>query len=216
MEQKLGETSSGKETKEAYSTVLKNTVKVNSDAKRFESNAPRYEVLNQTTVLNPSAKAFKPTYDDIVLNPSAKAFEPSYEDDQLNPSAEAFEPIHHDVYDGLDDNEVYDEVLDDVMHEIGRFYPNFKDCKCCKGMVDSCSGEICASLDGCVCLYDPTFTGSSYVDDLDDINDDGTDLDTWIPSQSKCICCKGYVYRCNGEICEKQDPRVCACMSAAK
>ena len=37
---------------------------------------------------------------------------------------------------------------------------------------------------------------------MDQLDDDSEDEDKWFPKYQNCECCKGFVYKCNGEACK--------------
>eukprot|EP00475_Leptophrys_vorax_P002363 TRINITY_DN1131_c0_g1_i1.p1 TRINITY_DN1131_c0_g1~~TRINITY_DN1131_c0_g1_i1.p1 ORF type:complete len:276 (-),score=42.68 TRINITY_DN1131_c0_g1_i1:53-817(-) len=68
-----------------------------------------------------------------------------------------------------------EDFQEDADVDYDAFYPDYKDCTCCRGMVYGCSGEICQTLDGCVCIYDPAFTGpESYATHEPEFVDEST------------------------------------------
>jgi hypothetical protein len=162
------------------------------------------------------------------LNPNVTEFQPDSKQytTWLNPNVTEFRPT----------SSSQEEELEDGVE--GAFFPDYRMCTCCHGIVYSCSGQMCASLDGCVCLYDPNFyTGANFSiiqtspkntqapsggkskyaaaisqkTHIPQEVDSQSQKDIWIPDRKKCSCCKGYVYNCTKEICESITD-TCACM----
>jgi hypothetical protein len=94
----------------------------------------------KATSLNANATEF-------TFNPSTVEFVPQDDAEYYDYDAAEYYEDPTELYDG-DGNVPYD-----------AFFPDYQKCTCCHGMVFSCSGDICSTLDSCVCTYDPAFQG---------------------------------------------------------
>jgi hypothetical protein len=112
-------------------------------------------LTNNLQELNINAKQYVPKSKQIVtdkpldLNLSAKEFVPKsreQQDDLVDDDAEEeFDMIMRDIL----ENEVVEECESESDDE--RWYPNYKNCECCKGFVHKCKGIACENLGVCYC-----------------------------------------------------------------
>lgn len=115
-----------------------------------------------------------PKEDDIQLNVNAKNYIPKKKKEnqapQYNLQAKEYVPKaqqqkndeEEEEEEDIDEEEmdmIMKDVIDnDVMAELGddesddeKWFPKYKDCECCKGLVYKCKGATCESLGQCYC-----------------------------------------------------------------
>lgn len=68
--------------------------------------------------------------------------------------------------DGEENEEQFEDIIEDIMQQESmaelnafdeeesdedKWFPQFKDCYCCKGLIYKCDGEVCKNLGVCFC-----------------------------------------------------------------
>lgn len=109
---------------------------------------------------NINAKEFVPKFkkaeeEKVKLNLNAKEYVPKFtkeedfnEDDYIGEEYERDEDdmIMHDI---LQNEEIED--FDDNESDDEKWFPQYKDCECCKGFAYKCGGSACVNLGACYC-----------------------------------------------------------------
>ena len=109
--------------------------------------------------LNKDATEYIPTKkripEKLEFNLEAKEYKPKQvveyvegdDEDEDDEVKEKMDMIAKDMV----EEEVMEEMGKDDSEDEDKWYPNYKDCNCCKGFVYKCKGEICADLGQCYC-----------------------------------------------------------------
>ena len=71
------------------------------------------------------------------------------EEDPENVDAE-FEDIMNDIIRNEHIGEI-ENAIDEEESDEEKWFPKYRNCKCCKGLIYKCSGEICKNLGVCYC-----------------------------------------------------------------
>lgn len=110
---------------------------------------------------NKNAKSYKPKnlIEDININ--------QYKNNNKNPEVkkEQIEKLLQEEYDSDDEDNDFEDIEEElIMKEMlqaendydsesdaDKWFPDFKDCDCCKGYVYLCNGETCNEMGQCYC-----------------------------------------------------------------
>ncbi len=112
-------------------------INFNTNAKGYVPKSKREE--NNKLNFNLQAKEYVPKSEDMYYDNE----EEMEEDD----NEEEFDMIMKDII----NNDAMDELEDDEESDEDKWFPNYKDCDCCKGFVYKCKGVACENMNSCYC-----------------------------------------------------------------
>lgn len=122
--------------------------KLNKDAKEYipqKNQQPQKELTNN---LNDDIK-LKSHIDAKEYIPKMCEFQITTLEEDDGDNEEQFEDMMEDIM--RQENFAELNAFDDEESDEDKWFPQYKDCYCCKGLIYKCEGEVCKNLGVCFC-----------------------------------------------------------------
>ncbi len=147
--------------KEMDNDVNSNNLIFNVNAKKYVPKGKRNENISDNNNSENSNK-----FGDIKFNLNANEYKPKFLQNNQNMNHFSMNENFNDEdfnFNDDDNDEEFDMIMKDIINneieedeqsdesDVDKWYPKYKNCGCCKGYVNKCSGNSCLNLGSCIC-----------------------------------------------------------------